>query len=78
MKKPIYSIWDSVAEFYSPIFLAENDNHATRMMTQSISLEHKADFTLMKVGQFDTESGVIDETIPQLVIAGLSIGEPTQ
>jgi len=57
--KNLYTIYDSIAGFYSPVFTAENDAHATRMMNQSIDLNHKADFTLWSPGQFNSENGEI-------------------
>jgi len=75
MKKPLYSIYDSAARFYSPTFQAENDTHAIRMMAQSIDLNHKADFNLYQVASFDGESGVISDAEIRLVQKGQSIGD---
>lgn len=72
--KPIYSIYDSVAGFYSPVFQAENDAHAQRMFIQSIDLAHKADFALWRLGTFDTDNGTIQETkVPTLVVHGKNL-----
>lgn len=73
MKKPMFSIYDSVAGFYSPVFLAENDQHAVRMMAQSIDMNHKTDFALWKLGTFDTNTGAIDDKKPVMVQAGQSL-----
>lgn len=66
--KPIFSIFDSVAGFYSPVFLAENDQHAIRMFTQSIDLDHRHDFTLWRLGTFNSDNGAITETKTPLLV----------
>ena len=75
MKKPLYSIYDSAAKFYSPTFQAENDVHAVRMMSQSIDHMHKADFNLYQVAAFDGDSGVVSDCEIRLVQKGQSLGE---
>jgi len=57
--KNIYTIHDTVADFYSPTFQAENDNHAIRMFSQAIDLDHKHDFSLWLVGTFSSEKGTL-------------------
>jgi len=72
--KPMYSIYDSVAGFYSPVFHAQNDNHAVRMFSQSIDLNHKPDFTLWLIGQFDDENGhIYDYREPTLIEKGINL-----
>jgi len=68
--KPLFTIYDSVAGFYSPCFLAENEAHATRMFKQSIDLDHKHDFALFVIGAFDPDDGTIHEKTPAIVIHG--------
>ena len=55
--KYVYTIHDTVADYYSPIFQAENDNHAVRMFSQSIDMDHKHDFSLWLVGTFSPDKG---------------------
>ncbi|AXL14648.1 nonstructural protein [Microviridae sp.] len=77
--KPLYSIYDQIAGFYSPVFLAENDAHATRMFSQSIDLNHKKDFSLWCLGNFDADTGFIKtHKAPELVSQGLKLEEPQQ
>ncbi|AXL15585.1 nonstructural protein [Microviridae sp.] len=81
MIKNLYSIYDSVAGFYSPVFIAENNAHAIRMMTQSIDMNHKTDFALWKLGTFNPDTGEIRETDkPTMIQSGqsLEIKEPLQ
>lgn len=73
MIKPVYTVLDEVAGFYSPIFTAENDKHAIRMFLQSIDLNHAHDFTLFCIGSFDNDKGVIVEKTPTLVMQGASV-----
>ena len=74
MVKTLYSVFDSVAGFYSPVFMAENDAHATRMMESSIDLKHKADFTLWMVARFNTDTGAITESRePRLIEKGINL-----
>jgi len=73
--KTVYSIYDSVGGFYSPIFQAENDAHATRMFSQSIGPDnvHCADYSLWKLGTFDPDTGELETPKePRLVLNGLS------
>ena len=74
--KTVYSIFDSVGGFYSPIFQAENDAHATRMFSQSLGVDnaHMADYTLWKLGTFDPDGGELTTMKePRLVLNGLSL-----
>lgn len=73
MNRPLFSIFDAVAGFYSPVFVAENDNHAIRMFNQSIDMDHKVDFNLWQLGAFDNDTGEITDTTPRLVLAGQSL-----
>lgn len=73
-KKPLFSIFDQVAGFYCPVFTAENEEHAKRMMIQSIDLSHKRDYHLWHLGYFDTDKGVIQALPePSSVLAGKNI-----
>jgi len=72
--KAMYSIHDSVAGFYSPVFHAQNDNHAIRMFHSSIDLNHKADYSLWLIGQFDDENGnIYDYRQPTLIEKGINL-----
>ena len=72
----IYTVRDSVAEYFMPLFTAKNDREAQRMFISGMgdNNPHKADYILFRVGNFDDENGTIQpEETPALVLAGLSI-----
>lgn len=72
--KYVYTILDTVADFHSPVFQAENDNHAIRMFQQSIDLDHRHDFSLWRIGSFCPEKGTLKATQQTtLVIHGKSL-----
>lgn len=73
--QPIYSIFDSVAGFYSPVFLAQNDGTAIRMMQQSIDLNHKSDYGLWRLGTFCPDTAEIVTETPSLILMGNSFPE---
>jgi len=68
--KPIFTIYDTVASIYSPLFQAENDDHATRMFESSIDMDHKADFSMWRIGHYDQEKGEVHSVEPILVAHG--------
>lgn len=73
----IYTIHDSVAEFFLPIFTAENDNVAKRIFIASLgsNFPHRADYTLYRIGQFCPDEGNVAAENAQLLMSGLSIAE---
>ncbi|AXL15031.1 nonstructural protein [Microviridae sp.] len=73
--KGLYAIFDSVAGFYSPVFQAENDDHAIRMFHSSIDMNHKNDFALWSIGQYDNDRGHIIERTPTLTMHGKNLQE---
>jgi len=74
MKLNIYSLQDLKAKCFNNPFFSGNDATACRSVANlledrnnTIALD-PADFNLFRVGQFDTESGVIESlSIPYLV-----------
>jgi len=79
--KNLYSIFDSVGGFYSPVFQTENDNTAIRMFSQSIGPDnaHAADYTLWQLGTFNPDNGEF-KTLkePKMVLNGLSLKKGPQ
>jgi len=71
--KPIFTILDTVADFYSPLFQAENNDHAIRMFESSIDLDHKADFSLWRIGQYDQDKGNLSSVEHTLVAHGKNL-----
>lgn len=78
MTNDMYAIFDSVAGFYSPIFTANNDAVAIRMMQSSIPMEHKTDYVLYMLGQFDNATGEIKHQQPKPIFHGSNFEEPNQ
>lgn len=58
MKFELYSIKDSLAEEFGPIFQCKNDAVACRMFGQMFTAKEAVDLTLYKLGKFDTEKGI--------------------
>ncbi|AXL14643.1 nonstructural protein [Microviridae sp.] len=74
--RPVYSIFDRVAGFYCPLFIAENDDHAKRMMMQSIDLNHKEDYELVFLGTFNSDKGdLYSDPNPKIILKGKNIQE---
>lgn len=73
--KPMYSIRDAVAQYYLPPFLAQNNDHAVRMMISSLGdhFPYRSGFMLYKIGNFDDDAGVLEAMDPVLVLQGNSI-----
>jgi len=71
--KPLFTVLDTVAELYSPIFQAENNEHAIRMFETSIDLDHKSDFSLWKIGQYDQDKGELQSIDSTLVAHGKNL-----
>lgn len=62
MKVRTYTIFDSMAKEYGPLFNAKNNEVAKRMFKQFLTKElvSQEDYTLYCVGEFDTESALLD------------------
>lgn len=61
----LYSLYDSVAEEFGPLFSAKNDDVALRNMIQmfaemKVNIASLNSFHLFHVGDFDTELGKLD------------------
>lgn len=78
MKYPIYSYRDNKSAFGSPI-LEMNEYTAIRGFSYAINAKdglmnaYPGDYDLYKVGEFDSEKGVIDGITPVLVVTGMSV-----
>lgn len=62
----LYSVYDSVAEEYGPIFQAKNDDVALRNVIQmftemNVSIVSLESYHLYHVGDFDSELGTLVE-----------------
>lgn len=64
---PIYSINDALAGFQSPT-LMNNDAFAMRAFSENFSdVKSPQDYSLFKIGMFDTETGEIIPEVPTIV-----------
>lgn len=68
MKKPLYVVFDNVAKMYQfPIFSEPTDGVAIRTIQTAMEdpnsqfKKHAQDFTLVRLGNFDDEQGVINQ-----------------
>lgn len=72
-----YSIFDLKAQSYRYPFPAVNDAVAFRMVsdlmrTENVYSLHPEDFSLIKVGSFDDDTGVLEAVKEQVILANLS------
>lgn len=72
MNYNMYAVYDRVSRRYGPIQLDLNDDVATRNFAEGIAeIKHKEDLSLMYLGEYNVESGVIQaEVVPLLVADG--------
>lgn len=72
----LYTVYDSKAQYYFPIFCARTDNEARRMFIVSIkeTFDFRGDYYLLRVGEFDQDEGMITPQ-HESVMDGMSIGE---
>lgn len=74
----IYSMKD-LKVGYGPVFPEQNDNTAKRLFgtqmnaANSIQSFSPADFQLFKLGEYDTESGIITPCEPILLLDGYNV-----
>lgn len=65
MKHHIFTIFDSAAEAYLPPFILHAEGIAIRTFTDCVNdpshqfSKHPADYTLLKIGEFDDSKGLI-------------------
>lgn len=76
MKVGLYSIQDANAGFMSPV-VDLNDatamrNFASQVSNNDVMKKFSNEFTLYKIGEFDTESGLIDVCVPPVHVANAS------
>lgn len=86
MKQGLYCIYDNVALRFAPPFLADNHEVARRILIQSLQQKSQLTdfpehFSLMRVGLFDSEVGVVESEklalicgVQQLLQANASTG----
>lgn len=78
MKYPIYTYRDLKVGFM-PVQCDQSDQSAIRGFSYAINGQTgmmnfaPKDFDLYKVGEFDTETGVIEPCVPTLLVSGASV-----
>lgn len=79
---PIYAIRDAVLDAFEPPFLALHDAAASRTFRNllydsgSPYFQNKEDYSLWRVGEFDTIEGVLDRCAPVRVLSGFGGDKP--
>lgn len=59
----LYSIYDKIAQESGPVFQAKNDDVAVRAACSLLrSVDSCEDFVLYRVGRFDAENHMIDDS----------------
>lgn len=72
---PMFVIRDSKIGYLTPIMLENNDATALRNFSTMLADDHSviklhaSDFSLYRIGSFDTESGIVDSLDAPLFIA---------
>ena len=75
----LYAIRDIKAEHFLPPFISFNDNTAVRHLADAVNSEghdfarNPADFSLHKLGIYDSATGQIEPNTPQLVAEATSL-----
>ena len=78
MKFSIYSVRDKLSGYLN-ISLERGDALATRNFTtvvnspDTVLFANPGDYDLYKVGEFDSESGIIESCVPSFVCSGSSV-----
>lgn len=78
MKLPVYSIRDVHTGFMSPT-VDQNDASAMRnfrhavMQTNSLFNSHSKDYSLYRIGTFETDSGTFESELPELISDAYSL-----
>lgn len=79
---PVYSIRDCVLDAFEPPFLALHDAAASRTFRNALEdpnspyFKNSADYSLWRVGSFDTVEGLVDRIAPVRLMSGFG-GEKT-
>ena len=73
MKKPMFSVFDKVANLYTVPFLESTDGTAVRFIQDQMSKDipfsrHPQDFRLDRLGDLDEESGTFDQSSKATII----------
>jgi len=69
----IYSVYDKKALSFSPLFIAENDDVAKRIVFMSMASNtmlssSPSDFSLYRLGEFDSNNGNVSGISPVMLV----------
>lgn len=73
MKKPMFSVFDKIANMYTPIFAEATDGTAIRFIQDQMQKDipfkrHPEDFRLDRLGVLDEVTGELDQSSKAAVI----------
>lgn len=75
----LYSINDTAANRFGPLFEAVNDQVAARSylkIVEKVEKQFRGEYVLYRIGQFDSLTGmIISETIPEKVVVSYNFTE---
>lgn len=74
---PVYCIRDSKVDFMAPT-VDHSDSSAVRNFAYAINSDgimnySPNDFDLYRIGSFDSEKGLLESCIPELIVSGISV-----
>lgn len=74
MRTNIYTIYDTVAQFFNKPFTEFNDSSATRLFVRSMADEpNRDDYVLYHIGEFNDANGELKPNMPTKIYSGLDI-----
>lgn len=78
MKMMLFSVFDAKTEAYMPPFVARAKGEAIRSFGDACKdgnrfLAHRGDYSLVYVGEFDDQTGVVSDSDPTIVVSGLDM-----
>lgn len=75
MKSQVYAIYDIKTQVFYPPFLAANDEHAGRLLHQTIRrqpngefAEFPADYQAFRIGTFDDSTAMMEAVAPAVLV----------
>lgn len=84
MKLHVYSVFDKAVGAYLQPFYARSNGEALRSFTEacnngdSVFSKHALDYTLVRLGEFDDNSGVFNTVEPQRVVSATEVIVPVE
>lgn len=82
MKYSLYTVHDAKAEMYQVPWVERNDHTATRAFAINVNnsdshmFHNPGDYTLFCIGNYDDETGLIEQTLPRSIGNGINFRRP--